>query len=142
MAGNHLKMEIESLPKTACKRTHAHTHTHTHTHTISVLRINVEKLVSLVITICQLVNKYGSFAEFRCHNLQGLGCRNIVLVFLTLNLLTTTIIAPPSNASKWQKGFNSAFKGLNCFNTEVGGENIFRNVINFTNRNCVVSQTL
>jgi len=33
------------------------------------------------------------------------------LPFLTLNLLTTTIVAPPSNASKWQMGFNSAFKG-------------------------------
>ena len=33
-------------------------------------------------------------------------------VGLTLNLLTTTIVAPPSNASKWQMGFNSAFKGL------------------------------
>jgi hypothetical protein len=31
---------------------------------------------------------------------------------LTLNLLTTTIVAPPSNASKLQTGFNSAFKGL------------------------------
>ena len=31
---------------------------------------------------------------------------------LTLNLLTTTIVAPPSNASKWQMGYNSAFKGL------------------------------
>ena len=31
---------------------------------------------------------------------------------LTLNPLTTTIVAPPSNASKWQMGFNSAFKGL------------------------------
>jgi hypothetical protein len=31
---------------------------------------------------------------------------------LTLNLLTTTIVAPPSKASKWQVGFNSAFKGL------------------------------
>ena len=31
---------------------------------------------------------------------------------LTLNLLTTAIVAPPSNASKWQIGFNSAFKGL------------------------------
>ena len=31
---------------------------------------------------------------------------------LTLNLLTITIVAPPSNASKWQMGFNSAFKGL------------------------------
>jgi len=32
---------------------------------------------------------------------------------LTLNLLTTTIVAPPNSASKWQMGFNSAFKGLN-----------------------------
>jgi hypothetical protein len=31
---------------------------------------------------------------------------------LTLNLLTTSIVAPPSNASKWQMGFNSVFKGL------------------------------
>ena len=31
---------------------------------------------------------------------------------LTLNLLRTTIVAPPSNASKWQMEFNSAFKGL------------------------------
>ena len=31
---------------------------------------------------------------------------------LTLNLLTTTIVAPPSNASKWQMVFNLAFKGL------------------------------
>ena len=27
-------------------------------------------------------------------------------------LLTTTIVAPPSNASRWQMGFNSAFEGL------------------------------
>jgi hypothetical protein len=27
-------------------------------------------------------------------------------IWLTLNLLTTTIVAPPSNASKWQMGFN------------------------------------
>ena len=31
---------------------------------------------------------------------------------LTLNLLTTTIVAPPSNASKRQMGFNSTFKGV------------------------------
>jgi hypothetical protein len=31
---------------------------------------------------------------------------------LTFNLLTTTIVAPPSNARKWQMGFNLAFKGL------------------------------
>ena len=36
----------------------------------------------------------------------------MVLVILTLNLLTTTIVAPPSNVSKWQMRFNSAFKGL------------------------------
>jgi hypothetical protein len=38
--------------------------------------------------------------------------QNIQEFILTLNLLTTTIVAPPSNASKWQMGFNSAFKGL------------------------------
>jgi hypothetical protein len=32
--------------------------------------------------------------------------------YLTLNLLMTTIVAIPSNASKWQMGFNLAFKGL------------------------------
>ena len=37
---------------------------------------------------------------------------------LTLNLLTTTIVAPRSNASKWQMGFNSAFKGLIAIVTE------------------------
>ena len=31
---------------------------------------------------------------------------------LTLNLLTTTIVAPLCNASKWQMGFTSAFKGM------------------------------
>ena len=55
-----------------------------------------------------LQQKDGSLpTRFTGHNLQvssGL--------FLTLNLLTTTIVAPPSNASKWQMGFNSAFKGL------------------------------
>jgi len=39
---------------------------------------------------------------------------------LTLNLLTTTIVAPPGNASKWQMVFNSVFKGLiiNCLTEE------------------------
>ena len=31
----------------------------------------------------------------------------------------TTIVAPPSNASKWQMGFNSAFKGLKVNVTNV-----------------------
>ena len=30
----------------------------------------------------------------------------------SFNLLTTTIVAPPSNASKWQMGFNSVFNLL------------------------------
>jgi hypothetical protein len=34
------------------------------------------------------------------------------VLFLTFNLLTTTIVAPPSIASKWQMGYNSVFKGL------------------------------
>jgi len=39
----------------------------------------------------------------------------IVKLILTLNLPTTTIVALLSNASKWQMGFNSAFKGLKNF---------------------------
>jgi len=41
------------------------------------------------------------------------------MTVLTLNLLKTTIVAPPSNASKWQTGFNSAFKGLNTLIVEL-----------------------
>jgi len=37
---------------------------------------------------------------------------DVPIFHLTLNLLTTTIVALPSNASKWLMGFNSAFKGL------------------------------
>ena len=33
---------------------------------------------------------------------------------LTLILLTWRIWRAPNNASKWQMGFNSAFKGLKC----------------------------
>ena len=40
---------------------------------------------------------------------------------LTLNLLTSTIVAPSSNANKWQTGFNSAFKGL----TAMPGYHVF-----------------
>jgi hypothetical protein len=38
--------------------------------------------------------------------------KTLLDTILTLNLLTTTIVAPPSNASKWQMGFNLVFKGL------------------------------
>jgi hypothetical protein len=79
---------------------------------------------------------------------------------LTVNLLTTTIVAPPSNASKWQMGFNSAFKGLihsfqltlnmltttiiappsNASNWPMGFNSAFKRLIRFTydseNANC------
>ena len=44
---------------------------------------------------------------------------SILLHRLTLKLLTTTIVAPPINASKWQMGFNSAFKGLILRNSDL-----------------------
>ena len=43
------------------------------------------------------------FGKQRCRDRLGI---------LRVNLLTTTIVAPRINASKWQMGFNSAFKGL------------------------------
>ena len=59
----------------------------------------------------------GAIFTFTSHNLIylkiiALGFRHKYVRILTLNLLTTTIVAPPSNASKWQMGFNSAFKWL------------------------------
>ena len=49
---------------------------------------------------------------FDLHGVYKIMEKNFEICTLTLNLLTTTIVAPPSNASKWQMGFNSAFKGL------------------------------
>ena len=40
---------------------------------------------------------------------------------LTLNLLTSTVVVPSSNASKWRMGFNSAFKGLNRASVTIFG---------------------
>ena len=55
--------------------------------------------------------------QFVCSNsIQKILVHDIVLCLKSINLLTTTIIAPPSNASKWQMGFNSAFKGLKYIN--------------------------
>jgi hypothetical protein len=51
----------------------------------------------------------------QCLNkLRHCACPHNIHVYcsLTINLLTTTIVAPPSNASKWQMGFNLASKGL------------------------------
>jgi hypothetical protein len=43
------------------------------------------------------------------HNVQS------YISLLTLTLLTWRIWWAPNNASKWQRGFNSAFKGLNMY---------------------------
>jgi hypothetical protein len=51
-------------------------------------------------------------SSFLCHG-KYFGHEISCCSSLTLNLLTTTIVAPPSNSSKWQMGFNSAFRGLN-----------------------------
>ena len=59
----------------------------------------------------------GNPVQFVCSNsIQKILVHDIVLCLKSINLLTTTIIAPPSNASKWQMGFNSAFKGLKYIN--------------------------
>jgi hypothetical protein len=56
--------------------------------------------------MCELTARHGAGTAWTQHAM----CESA----LTLKLLTTTIVAPPSNASKWQMGFNSVFKGLNC----------------------------
>jgi hypothetical protein len=45
----------------------------------------------------------------------SLGAKGLILhtfTFFTLILLTLSIRLAPNNASKWQMGFNSEFKGL------------------------------
>jgi len=44
----------------------------------------------------------------------------IVYITLTLNPLTWRIWWAPNNASRWQMGFNSAFKGLNANSLQQG----------------------
>jgi hypothetical protein len=82
------------------------------------ITFNIQLLYTVCATECFSLN--GMFARYiyiyfstnSCHwdkKWQGF---NEYVLCLTLNLLTTTIVAPPSNASKWQMGFNLAFKGL------------------------------
>jgi hypothetical protein len=72
--------------------------------TICLLHVSASRMANpeWCITVDNYVQILQKFVVNRC----------TVVYKLTLNLLTTTIVAPPSNASKWQMGFNSAFKGL------------------------------
>jgi len=66
-------------------------------------------LPNAICSAAQIANRCcGKNKESRCLK----ASEWITGIKLTLNLLTTTIVAPPSNARKWQMGFNSAFKGL------------------------------
>jgi hypothetical protein len=67
--------------------------------------------VTLLFLMTGYVETYTSLFS-RWHNRYSYYKYIIFSLNLTLNLLMTTIVAPPSNASKCQMGFNSAFKGL------------------------------
>jgi len=59
-------------------------------------------------------NDFHVFSQFSPRSRHGFHCRKLLFrITLTLILLTWRIWWAPNNASKWQKGFNSAFKGLN-----------------------------
>ena len=58
----------------------------------------------------------------RCHKIRGPVSEGFK-PNLTLILLMWRIWWAPNNASKWQMGFNSAFKGLSKANTEVNIRN-------------------
>jgi hypothetical protein len=45
--------------------------------------------------------------------------REMLYIYLTLILLTWRIWWAPNNVSRWQMGFNSAFKGLNYVTTST-----------------------
>ena len=71
------------------------------------------------------VNTYLMITLYRSKHIEGISDKRSFITdcatcwIKTLYLLTTTIFAPPSNASKWQMGFNSAFKGLNTILTLI-----------------------
>ena len=65
------------------------------------------------LTYCHLMVKSRNQLDRGCKFSRIYYCTKFQGPPLTLNLLTTTIVAPPSNASKWQMGFNLAFKWLN-----------------------------
>ena len=68
---------------------------------------------------CLILSPSGSFLDGSYWPGTRLTTLLHLLPRLTLNLLTTTIVASPSNASKWQMGFNSAFKGLSYVNLNM-----------------------
>ena len=110
-----------------------------------------KKRVSWDLTPCRLLNDYRRFRGSHCHQLQGrvqedysssILKLSILWIFLyqntqfitrtkctvlTLNPLTWKIWRAPNNASNWQMGFNSAFKGL--INTNINPLNAELNPI-------------
>jgi len=70
--------------------------------------ININNLVTL-----QIPSYFRIFMITICETFVGVtSCFAIKKRYLTLILLTWRIWWAPNNASKWQMGFNSAFKGL------------------------------
>src|SRR5215469_7739666 len=63
----------------------------------NISTLNQCRKFSCVTVVCKHFASYQGYPNYRWD--------------LTLNLLMATIFAPPSNAMKWQMGFNSAFKG-------------------------------
>ena len=63
-------------------------------------------------SLCLLKRKFTQNLEFGILTRLNLNA-NFVTTQLTLNPLTWKIWWAPNNASRWQMGFNSAFKGFN-----------------------------
>ena len=61
--------------------------------------------LQMLTVLTQFTSKWKSFSDVRFK-------QRAVIEFLTLILLAWKIWWAPNNASKWQMGFNSAFKGL------------------------------
>ena len=70
------------------------------------------ELGSGIYCFCVLTQHSQEEKEYQIKQLTEKHMQQIITNHTFLNLLTTTIVAPPSNASKWQMAFNSAFKGL------------------------------
>jgi len=70
-----------------------------------------------------------------CFKLTTTGFKITALILI---LLTWRIWRAPNNASKWQIGFNSAFKGLNTSITELTRTSVFYVVDEAGNNNLMI----
>ena len=71
------------------------------------------------VVVCDLETSRIGAPYIYIYDISSLRVNDLTLILVTLRKLWT-----PNNASKWQMGFNSAFKGLKCKNNDMSKLNV------------------